>query len=102
MHDTTHQVPARLAPFLAQWDYITGVLFERLADLSDEEYLWEPATEVWTVRLVDGKPKPDVEAWAPDASAGSAAHPGVVDRAPRGRGDDARRLARRQPLDQGW
>ena len=68
MHDTTHQVPARLAPFLAQWDYITGVLFERLADLSDEEYLWEPATEVWTVRLVDGKPKPDVEAWAPDAS----------------------------------
>lgn len=69
MHATTHQIPTRLAPFLAQWDYITGVLFERLLDLSDEEYLWEPATEVWTVRLVDGRPKPDVEAWAPDASA---------------------------------
>ena len=58
MQETSHPVPARLAPFLAQWDYITGVLFERLADLSDEEYLWEPAKEVWTVRLVDGKPKP--------------------------------------------
>ncbi len=68
MHDTSQPVPARLAPFLAQWDYITGVLFERLADLSDEEFLWEPAEEVWTVRLVDGKPKPDVESWAPDAA----------------------------------
>jgi hypothetical protein len=67
MHDANPAVPVRLAPFLAQWDYMTGILFERLADLSDEEFLWEPSTEVWTVRLVDGKPKPDVEAWAADA-----------------------------------
>ena len=62
MDDTT---PARLAPFLAQWDYITEVLFERLDGLTDEEYVWEPAAEVWTVRLVDGRPTPDAEVWAP-------------------------------------
>lgn len=70
MHDTTTATPARLAPFLAQWDYIAGVLFERLEGLSDEEYLWEPASEVWTVRLVDGRAKPDAEVWPP--TAGSA------------------------------
>jgi hypothetical protein len=58
-------VPARLAPFLAQWDYVAGVLNERLADTTDEEYLWEPVNDVWTVRMVDGRPKPDVESWPP-------------------------------------
>lgn len=62
-------VPPRLAPFLAQWDYITDVLEARLDGTSDEEYLWEPATEVWTVRLVDGRPKPDVEWWPPEGAA---------------------------------
>lgn len=59
-------LPARLRPFLAQWDYIVEMLFGRLEGLTDEEYLWEPADEVWTVRLVDGRPTPDVEAWAPE------------------------------------
>ena len=63
MHDTTHTIPARLAPFLAQWDYITGVLYEQLDGLTDEEFVWEPAAEVWNVRLVDGKPTPDAEVW---------------------------------------
>jgi hypothetical protein len=53
------RVPARLAPFLAQWDYFYGVLLERLEGLTDEEYLWEPAPTVLTVRMVDGRPKPD-------------------------------------------
>jgi hypothetical protein len=52
-------VPARLQPFLAQWDYFAGVLFDRLAGLTDQEYLWEPAPDVLTVRLVDGRPTPD-------------------------------------------
>jgi hypothetical protein len=52
-------IPARLAPFLAQWDYFYGVLLERLDGLTDEEYLWEPAPTVLTVRMVDGRPKPD-------------------------------------------
>ena len=62
-------IPARLRPFLAQWDYITEVLFARLEGLSDEEFLWAPAAEVWTVRMVDGRPKPDAESWAPTAEA---------------------------------
>ena len=65
MTETPTAVPARLAPFLAQWDYITGVLFERLDGLTDEEYVWEPADNVWTVRLIDGRPTPDSEVWAP-------------------------------------
>lgn len=51
--------PARLAPFLAQWDYFAGVLVDRLTDLGDEEYLWEPAPLALAVRLKDGKPTPD-------------------------------------------
>ena len=51
--------PARLASFLAQWDYFAGVLFDRLSGLTDEEYLWEPAPHVLTVRLKEGKPTPD-------------------------------------------
>jgi hypothetical protein len=60
-------VPARLAPFLAQWDYISEVLFERLQGLTDEEFLWQPTPDTWTVRLVNGRPKPDAEVWAPIA-----------------------------------
>lgn len=61
--------PSRLAPFLAQWDHITAVLFERLEGLTDDELLWEPAADVWTVRLVDGRPTPDVESWPPTGEA---------------------------------
>jgi hypothetical protein len=61
--------PARLRPFLAQWDYVTDVLFARLAGLTDEELLWEAGRPVWTVRVVDGRPTPDVEVWPPDGEA---------------------------------
>lgn len=70
-------VPPRLAPFLAQWDYMMGVLLERLAGLTDAEYLWEPTTTAWTVRPAAGGPgqppvapgesRPDVRGWPPDA-----------------------------------
>lgn len=49
----------RLAPFLAMWDYIVGVLDERLEGLTDEEYLWEPAPNVLTVRRDGGGSRPD-------------------------------------------
>ena len=62
-------VPSRLAPFLAQWDYITDALFGRLAGLTDEELLWEPGRPAWTVRMVDGRPTPDVQLWPPDDGA---------------------------------
>ncbi|HEV8545256.1 MAG TPA: DinB family protein [Candidatus Limnocylindrales bacterium] len=64
-------VPPRLAPFLAQWDYIVEVLLERLEGLTDAEYLWEPAPRVWTVREVDGRAVPDAEVWAPTGAAGT-------------------------------
>ena len=61
--------PSRLAPFLAQWDYITDVLFARMDGVTHDELLWEPAPTVWTVRLVNGRPTPDVESWPPDSAA---------------------------------
>ncbi len=68
--------PPRLAPFLAQWDYIVEVLDERLAGLTDEEYLWQPSSSVWTVRPgPDGTPVPDTEVWAPT---GEAAPPRTI------------------------
>ena len=67
-----HVVPGRLAPFLAQWDYIVEVLTERLVGLTDEEFLWEPAPGAWSVRAdADGRPRPDVEVWAPTGAAGT-------------------------------
>lgn len=50
MIDSYPHVPPRLAPFLAQWDYVTEQLFARLEGLDDEELLWEPAGESWTLR----------------------------------------------------
>ena len=64
-----HVIPARLAPFLAQWDYFAGVLFDRLDGLTDEEFLWEPAGRVLTVRLEDGRPKPDALGMEPTGDA---------------------------------
>jgi hypothetical protein len=64
--------PPRLAPFLAQWDYIVGVLSERLEGLTDEEYLWEAAPVAWTIRAgPDGRPSPDAEWWAPTGEGGT-------------------------------
>lgn len=59
--------PSRLAPFLAQWDYVVETLTDRLAGLGDEEYLWEPAPDVWTVRPnpAGGRSLVDTEVWAP-------------------------------------
>src|SRR5262245_24730536 len=64
--------PPRLAPFLAQWDYIVEVLSERLAGLTDDEYLWEAAPTAWSVRRgPDGRPRPDAEVWAPTGEGGT-------------------------------
>ena len=65
---TAPPIPARLAPFLAQWDYIVGVLAERVVGLTDEEFLWKPAPEVWTVRpnpTPGGRNLVDAEVWPP-------------------------------------
>jgi DinB family protein len=60
-------IPARLAPFLAQWDYIVEVLTDRLAGLADEEFLWKPASTAWTVRPdpAGGRNLVDAEVWSP-------------------------------------
>jgi hypothetical protein len=60
-------VPARLIQWLAMWDYIVEVLTERVKGLTDEEFLWEPAKEAWTVRPNPngGRNLVDVEVWAP-------------------------------------
>lgn len=65
MVDDRGPVPPRLAPFLAQWDYFQGVLYERLQGLTDEEYLWRPVERMLTVREVDGRPHPDQQGQAP-------------------------------------
>jgi hypothetical protein len=68
---STPGIPGRLAPFLAQWDYVVGVLTDRLAGLTDEEYLWQPAPDVWTVRPnpAGGRNLVDSEVWAPTGAA---------------------------------
>lgn len=63
-------VPPRLAPFLAQWDYVTDVTFERLAGITDDEYRWEVAPRAWTVRPgPGGTGVPDAEVWPPTSEA---------------------------------
>jgi hypothetical protein len=63
------EAPPRLAPFLAQWDYMSGQLLERLEGLGDEELRWEPAPRVLTVRRgADGTTETDSRALPPDAS----------------------------------
>jgi DinB family protein len=60
--------PPRLAPFLAQWDWMSGQLLARLEGLTDDELLWEPAPAVLTVRRgPDGKGQTDAQGLAPDA-----------------------------------
>ncbi len=69
MIDSYPDSPARLAPFLAQWDYVVEQLFARLTDLSDEELLWEPAPGAWTVAVNESdEARPTSEGggwWAP-------------------------------------
>jgi hypothetical protein len=40
-------------------------LLMRLEGLTDEEYVWEPAGSVWTVRRRQGRFLPDQSTWAP-------------------------------------
>jgi hypothetical protein len=60
--------PPRLAPFLAQWDYMRDQLLARLDGLTDDELMWEPAPVVLTVRMADdGTPGPDRHGLPPTA-----------------------------------
>ena len=62
-------VPPRIAPFLAQWDYMSAQLLERLDGLTDEELLWEPAPVVLTVRRrADGSMATDAHGLPADAT----------------------------------
>jgi DinB superfamily len=61
--------PPRLAPFLAQWDYMSEQLLGRLEGLTDEELAWEPAGRALTVRRrADGTTATDQHGLPPDAS----------------------------------
>jgi hypothetical protein len=42
--------PPRLAPLLAQFEFERGRLLDRLAGLTDDEYLWEPVPGCWSIR----------------------------------------------------
>jgi hypothetical protein len=76
-HPAAPAVPGRLAPFLAQWDYVVEVLTDPLAGMTDAEYLWQPAAESWTVRPnpAGGRSLVDTEVWAPT---GDAAPPRTI------------------------
>jgi DinB superfamily len=71
MAEAIEALPSRIAPFLAQWDYVVETLSERVKGLTDEEFLWAPAPEVWTVRAdpAGGRNVVDVEIWAASADA---------------------------------
>ena len=60
-------VPQRLVQWLAMWDYVVEVLTDRVRGLTDEEFLWKPAPDTWTVRPNPdgGRNLVDVEVWAP-------------------------------------
>jgi hypothetical protein len=61
--------PPRLAPFLAQWDWMSTQVLSRLEGLADEELVWEPASSVLTVRRrADGTTGTDAQGLPPDAS----------------------------------
>lgn len=42
--------PARLAPILAQYEYGQEQLLNRVKGMTDDEYLWEPVANGWSVR----------------------------------------------------
>ncbi len=43
-------VPSDLRPLLSQYDFGVAQLLDRLAGMTDEEYLWEPVTGCWSIR----------------------------------------------------
>ena len=58
--------PPRLAPFLAQWDWMSMQVLARLEGLTDHELLWEPTPSVLTVRPDgDGLGRPDAHGLSP-------------------------------------
>jgi hypothetical protein len=44
-------LPPRLVPFLKQFDDARDRLITRLQGLTDDEYLWEPVPNCWSIRL---------------------------------------------------
>lgn len=62
--------PPRLRPLLALWDTSVDALLDRLAGITDEEWLWEPGPGASTVRRVDGT-------WRADAPQDFEAPPSV-------------------------
>ena len=64
----TDPVPGTLRAVLGQLDvHWNGLLWPKLAGLTDEEYLWEPASPCWTLRPTgDGRVDYDFE-WPPPA-----------------------------------
>lgn len=70
MIDSYPDSPARLAPFLAQWDYVVEQLYARLDGLDDVELMWEPAPGAWTVTSDSdglGRPSSGNSWWNPTA-----------------------------------
>lgn len=61
-----HRMPATRRSLLRTMDNVYGDLSRRLEGLGDDEYLWEPGPDMWSVRERDGawavdfvKPDPD-------------------------------------------
>ena len=44
-------LPARLVPFLKQFDDARDRLIKRLQGLTNDEYFWEPVPSCWSIRL---------------------------------------------------
>ena len=65
--DEARPVPTRLVQWLEMWDYVIEVLTDRTKDLTDDEYLWEPAPTTWSVRPnpAGGRNLVEAEVWAP-------------------------------------
>lgn len=48
------------------FDYVSGRLRDRAAGLTDDEYLWEPVPDMWTVREQGGRWVPDPNRRVPE------------------------------------
>ncbi len=51
-------LPPRLAPLLAQFDFARKSLAERMVGMTDDEYLWEPVPNCWSIRPRAAGPAP--------------------------------------------
>lgn len=50
--------PPRLIPLLARCDFARGQLADRMVDPNDDEYLWEPVPNRWSIRPSAAGPAP--------------------------------------------